>query len=602
MKNKQNPKQAKKPVLLKEKSNTTFNYAVLFGILFIALLSYLPALNNGFVWDDDDYIKNNLLIRSINLKDIFSTNLMGNYHPLTVLVYAIQYKFFDISEKGYHAFNIFLHLLNVLLVFFAVFRLSNKSIVALVAALLFALHPMHVESVAWASELKDLLYTFFFLASYIFYLKFQEDPKNKYYAFAVFLFLLSLLSKAMAASLPLLLVLTDFFKVQKITAKSLLQKVPFFLLSFIFGIVAVQAQKSSGAVDTATFDIGQRIIFASYGFITYLVKLALPLQLCSYYAYPISSKGTIPPYYYGYLFLVIALAIGAFYSLRKTKKIFFSIGFFTVTVLLVLQLLPVGWAIMADRYSYIPSIGIFYLVGEGIYWLWNKKSSGYTYKGLVVLVLISTTIFYSVKTSARCAVWKDGFVLWNDVINQYQTIPQAYINRGIIYMNNNKTAESLADYNKAISLEPDFSKGYSNRAIVYTNENKFDLAIQDYEKAIKLDPKNAIAFNNRGILYKKNNLFKEATENFNEAIKLKPTYVDAFHNRGVSLYNLGRYDEALSDFNTALKFKPNVGRSIFFRGLVENAMGNKDVACRDLQTAVTLGYPQAAEQYNNLCK
>ncbi len=299
---------------------------------------------------------------------------------------------------------------------------------------------------------------------------------------------------------------------------------------------------------------------------------------------------------------MLAVAVGALYSLRKTKKIFFSIGFFTVTVLLVLQLLPVGWAIMADRYSYIPSIGIFYLVGEGIYWLWNKKSSGYTYKGLVVLVLISTTIFYSVKTSARCAVWKDGFVLWNDVINQYQTIPQAYINRGIIYMNNNKTAEALADYNKAISLEPDFSKGYSNRAIIYTNENKFDLAIQDYEKAIKLDPSNAIAFNNRGILYKKNNLFKEATENFNEAIKLKPTYVDAYHNRGVSLYNLGKYDEALSDFNRALEFKPNVGRSIFFRGLVENAMGKKDVACRDLQTAVSLGYPQAVEQYNKLCK
>ena len=602
MKNKQNPKQPKKSAVIKEKSNSTLNYGILFGILLIALMSYMPALNNGFVWDDDDYIKNNLLIRSLNLKEIFSTNLMGNYHPLTVLVYAIEYKFFEVSEKGYHAFNLVLHLLNVMLVFFAVFRLSSKSIVALVAALLFALHPMHVESVAWASELKDLMYTFFFLASYIFYMKFLDDKKNRYYVFALLLFLLSLLSKAMAASLPLLLVLTDYFKGQKINTKSLLQKVPFFLLSLIFGFVAVHAQKSSGAVDTASFDIGQRIVFASYGFITYLVKLALPLQLCSYYAYPIPSKGTIPSYYYIYLFLVAGVVAGAFYSLRKNKKIFFSLGFFTVTVLLVLQLLPVGWAIMADRYSYIPSIGIFYLAGEGIYWLWNKRSSGYTYKGIVVFLLAATTIFYSSKTSARCAVWKDGFVLWNDVINQYQSIPQAYINRGIIYMNNNKTAEALADYNKAIALEPDFSKGYSNRAIIYTNENKFDLAMADYNKALKLDPTNAIAFNNRGILYKKNNLFKEATENFNEAIKLKPTYVDAYHNRGVSLYNLMRYDEALSDLNRALEFKPNMARSIFFRGLVENAMGNKTVACQDLQNAMNLGYPQATEQYNKLCK
>ena len=177
MKNKQNPQQAKKSAVTKEKSNSTLNYGILFGILLIAIISYIPALNNGFVWDDDDYIKNNLLIRSLNLKEIFSTNLMGNYHPLTVLVYAIEYKFFEVSEKGYHAFNIFLHLLNVILVFFAVFRLSNKSIVALVAALLFALHPMHVESVAWASELKDLMYTFFFLASYIFYMKFLDDKR-----------------------------------------------------------------------------------------------------------------------------------------------------------------------------------------------------------------------------------------------------------------------------------------------------------------------------------------------------------------------------------------------------------------------------------------
>ena len=184
MKNKPNKQLTKKPVVKKEKSNTSINYGLLFGILVIALIAYLPALKNGFLWDDDDYIKNNLLIRAFNLKEIFSTNLMGNYHPLTVLGYAIQYQFFGLSEKGYHAVNILIHLLNVVLVFFAVFKLSEKSIVALVAALLFAIHPMHVESVAWASELKDLMYTFFFLASYIYYLKFISDAKQKYYTFA----------------------------------------------------------------------------------------------------------------------------------------------------------------------------------------------------------------------------------------------------------------------------------------------------------------------------------------------------------------------------------------------------------------------------------
>lgn len=599
-KKQQNP--SKKRVEKKENPGTLKNYGFLLAILVVTFIAYLPALDNGFLWDDDDYIKNNLLIRTIDLKEIFSTFLMGNYHPLTVLGYAIQYKFFGTSAVGYHAVNILLHLVNVVLVYFVVFRLSEKTIVSLVAALLFAVHPMHVESVAWASELKDLLYTMFFLASYIYYMKFMQEGKSKYFAFSLLLFLFSLMSKAMAASLPLLLILTDYFKGYKINAKSLIQKAPYFILSLIFGFVAIHAQQSSGAVDTASFAFPQRIVFASYGFIMYLVKLVFPWELCAYYAYPIPSGGTVPGVYYIFLLLVGGVVAGVIYSLRKTKKLFFSIGFFTVTVLMVLQLLPVGWAIMADRYSYIPSIGIFYLAGEGFLWLWNRKTSGSTYRFIALALLTVSTVFYSVKTSARCLIWKDGFTLWNDVIKQYQTIPQAYINRGIIYMNENKTDSAMSDFNKAISLEPEFSKGYSNRAILYTNANIFDKALADYNKSLSLDPTNPIAYHNRGILYKKNNMLPQAYENFSEAIRRKPTYIDAYHNRGSTLYSLQRYEEALTDLNRALQLQPNTPKTLFFRGMVEYQMGRKEVACQDLQRAMNFGHKQAAEQYGVLCK
>src|ERR1043165_8996109 len=201
-KNIESNRQVKKPV---EKMERSYLFQ-LFIIILISLIAFFPVLHNGFVnLDDDRYILNNPSLFSINLKDIFSRYVEGNYHPLTMLTYAIEYQLFGLNAQGYHVVNLLLHLLNVILVFYAVLYLSNKTIVALVAAMLFGIHPLHVESVAWASELKDLLYTFFFLASANYYMRFLADQNKKQYTYSIILFLFSLLSKAMAASLPLVL-------------------------------------------------------------------------------------------------------------------------------------------------------------------------------------------------------------------------------------------------------------------------------------------------------------------------------------------------------------------------------------------------------------
>ena len=201
-------------------------YILLLIILLISFFVYLPVLYNDFVWDDDLYIKSNPLVRSINLNEIFSNYILGNYHPLTVLTYSIEYQFFGLNAEGYHGVNLLLHLLNIILVFFVVLSLSNRKEVALVASLLFGLHPLHVESVAWASELKDLLYTFFFLASWFCYLRYLKGLKRKFYFYCLLIFLLALLSKAMAVSLSFILLLTDYFKRRKLTLYVWLEKIP----------------------------------------------------------------------------------------------------------------------------------------------------------------------------------------------------------------------------------------------------------------------------------------------------------------------------------------------------------------------------------------
>lgn len=338
-------------------------------IIIITLLAYLPVFDAGFVqWDDKLYIQDNALIRSINLKEIFATYQQGNYHPVTMLVYAIEYHFWNLNAAGYHTVNLFLHLLNTLMVCYVIFRLCRKKEIAFVAALFFGIHPIHVESVAWLAELKDLLYTFFFLASYIYYLKYNEEGKSKFYFISLLLFLLSLLSKAMAAPLPVILLLTDYFIDRKFSRKTILEKIPFFILAIILGIVAINAQLPTGeTLNIPVYPFWQRIIFACYGFVSYLIHLIMPVNLNAVYPYPMKVGENIPFLYYFYVILFFGIVATVIYSLRFSRKIFFGIGFFTATVFLVLQLLPIGDAIMANRYGYIPSVGIFYLAGEAFY-------------------------------------------------------------------------------------------------------------------------------------------------------------------------------------------------------------------------------------------
>jgi protein O-mannosyl-transferase len=644
-------------------------YGALALVVLISFVVFSPVLHNSLLnWDDDIYITNNPLIHSFLLKEIFSQYVSGNYHPVTILAIATQYHFFGLNPTGYHAVNLLLHLLNVILVFYSVFLLSDKMGVALIASLLFGIHPLHVESVAWAAELKDLLYTFFFLMSYIFYLKYTKTSKTIFYIIALLVFSVSLLSKAMAASLPVLLLLTDYFKGRKINIKIILEKVPFFVLALFFGIVALLAQKSAGAVQDAVISLPQGIVFASYGFITYLLKLVIPFQLSAFYPYPALVRGSIviPGQYYVYLLLILILTSYIIYSLRFSKKIFFGFGFFAVTVFLVLQLWPVGGTIMADRYTYIPSIGIFYLAGEGLYLLWNKKKL----KWITVILLSVFTIFYSVKTYARCSVWNNDLTLWNDVISQHKTVVMAYYKRGVYLFNEKKYDEALADFNKSIEMNKtfaaafyfrgeifihkekydraldDFNKtlelnpntisAYYNRGLAFMNEKMPDKALQDFNKTIELNKNYTSAYYSRGVVYMNEKNYEKALEDFNKtneldknyieayvnrgnilreinrheealkdydkAIELKPDFAIIYNNRGILFYKEKRYEEAIANYSKAISLKTDYPQAIFNRGLAEFYSGKKDAACLDMKQAAALGYQPAIAAQTQICK
>ena len=532
-------------------------------ILGLTILVYLPVFNAGFAYDDVNYIQKNGLIRSINLERIFTENVMGNYHPLTMLVFSIEYQFFGLDATGYHIVNLLLHLVNILLVFYFILLLCNKPWVALIAALLFGIHPLHVESVAWISELKDLLYTSFFLGTLIFYLKYLNDTKTKYYFVALLLFIFSLLSKGMAASLPVVLLLIDYFKRRKIAGRVIVEKIPFFLLAIIFGTVAVFAQQLSDAVqDASIYTFFQRMVFACYGFITYLWKLILPFKQSAFYPYPIKA-GPLPVYYYLYPILVIVLAALIIYSRKFTNKIFFSIAFFTITIFLVLQLLPVGDAIMADRYSYIPSIGLFYLAGEGLYWLWNKK-----YRTPAIAITALFALLFCILTFQRNGVWKNDQTLFSDVIAKYPTVALAYNNRGSFFWDQKNYDEALIDYNKAIELRPIYPDALNNRGAIYLDKKRYPEAINDFNRVIELQKSYALVYSNRGLAMMETNKNSEARADFDKAIELKADYAEAYYNRGLLSMREKRPAEALRDYNKALELNPNYKEAIINRDVL----------------------------------
>jgi protein O-mannosyl-transferase len=585
------PGQKKITTLKKEQLNLRW---VLPCILLATVLVYVPSFKGAFVWDDSKYIQDNPLITSIDLKALFSKYVMGNYHPFTMLGYAIQYLFFGLSPVAYHVVNLLIHLSNVALAYYAILYLTNNNKVAIISSLFFGIHPMHVESVAWISELKDLLYTFFFLAAYILYLRYMKQQSKRLYYFSIVLFLCSLLSKGMAVSLPVVLLLTDYFLGRKTTRQTVMEKIPFFVLALVFGIIAVYAQKSSEAIqDIAKFSVLQRVIFACYGFVTYLVKLVFPVHLSAFYPYPIKTGESLPAYYYLYPLALLLVAGLVLYSIRFSKKVFFGIGFFAATVFLVLQLLPVGDAVMADRYSYVPSLGIFYLAGEGFIWLWNRNK-----KTLAFALTSLFTIFFAIQTYSRCHIWENGVTLWTDVIDKYPNVAVAYNNRGGTLINEKRYEEAISDFTRAIEIRPDYYDAYNNRGLLFFDTQKNEEALKDFNKAIELQPTHAEVYSNRGLLMMQFNRYKEALSDFDKAIQLQPTYSQAYYNRGLLATNEGRTDQAFKDYEMALKLNPAYAEAYVNMGVLLHQQNKLEEALTEYNKALTLNPANPQVYYN----
>ncbi|MDZ7935646.1 MAG: glycosyltransferase family 39 protein [Emticicia sp.] len=309
----------------------------IFAILIF--VSYFPVWQNTFVWDDKPYIILNDYVKNFDLKGLLTEYHVGNYHPLTMLSLAIEYALVKEQTWLYHLDNLILHTLNSWLVFKLIQKLNGNFWVSFFTGALFAIHPLHVESVAWAAERKDVLYTIFILLSIWYYIKFDETQDKKWYAVSILLFLASCLSKGMAVVLPALLIITDYCFLKKpINAKLFINKIPYFILTFFFAYMATHAQKDAGADATSVisqaYTLGERILMSCYAFCFYWVKTIIPFKLYAFYPYPGKPNGSLPAIYSG-AFLGVLLLVGAilwFGRKRQTylvgRSIFLDFSFY----------------------------------------------------------------------------------------------------------------------------------------------------------------------------------------------------------------------------------------------------------------------------------
>ena len=582
------------------------------AILLLVYFAYQPALQNDFVnWDDPTYVTENpLLLRPTpeNKAALWTQPVSLNYHPLTMLSLAWNMDPAKPKARPFIATNIFLHVCNTALVFlFAYFLSRRKLLVAIFTALLFGIHPMHVESVAWVSERKDVLYTFFFMAALLTYLRYARRGGWGWLAATLGLFVLSCLSKAMAVSLPLAMLLIDVYEGRlwqngKIVWRSVLEKIPFLAISLYFGVKAVQIQSAGAIGDFQAFTLFQRIAIASYGFIFYLYKLFLPTPMVTFYAYPDGAlQGNFPAWYYALPLLALAILGLSVLGLKKSRVYLFGIGFYAVTVVLVLQFVSVGMVIAADRYTYLPYVGLAFILAWLIDQTWAQKEGRWATLRMPVMgaaVLFCGLMFYL--TRQQVTVWKDSETLWAHVMKHYPNTAEAYKNRGNHRGKTGNLEGALVDLQKADELGSHAVGVYTGLGNCYGSKGEYAKALEAYNKGLQFHPDEGELYYNLGVTHEKMKNYPAALEDFNKALPLMPDR--AIQVRGARAYiymSLGNYPEAIADYDAVIAATGGDANAFQNRGVCKFNLKDRNGALEDLRKAAQLA-PQDPQIQKNI--
>lgn len=620
------------------------------AILLFTFLCFSNVKKYEFVnWDDDKNFYENELITSLNKenfwknsKQIFKEQVIGNYNPLTIWTFALEHRNYGKGEYNglqhpgkWHMTNVYLHLICVFFVFLISRRLGLKIWGAALVTALFAIHPLRVESVAWVTERKDVLFGSFYLAAMWLYIKNREKSGFFNSILIYCFFILSLFSKIQAVILPVSLIAVDYLLDKKFELKSVLNKWPMFLLSFAFGMYGIFVLKDQGSLETneSTFALWQRIFIGSYSYLIYLVKAIVPFRMSPLYPYPSS----LPPLFYPTILIFPLAMYAAWKAYQRNWFVFvFSLVFFTTNIFFLLQILGAGQGFIADRFTYIAYFGLFF----GFGYLLDKSMDNNIWKVPAISLASISILIYAFLTYNQVKIWENTGTLWTHVLKYYDKTTLPFGNRANYYRDKKMYKEALSDYASAIKLKED-AQTFNSRARLYfdtagNDTTTLKLALSDYNKAISMKNDDGEFWINRGATYARLGNLEQALANIDQGLKLKPDHANGYLNRfvlnnvmagrfprnsveeltfiekalnDITKYQqfkpyesdnsyekarlqrlLNRLPQALESINFAIKINGTKGLYYYERAIIQQMTGNNAAAKQDLNEAIRLGF------------
>ena len=569
----------------------------------LILAVYLPVKNYEFVnYDDDRYVTENVRVKNgLSLDNIiwaFKSTTVANWHPITWLSHMLDVELYGLNSGAHHQTNVIFHLFNTLLLFFVFRKMTGGLWQSGFVAALFALHPLHVESVAWVSERKDVLSTFFWILTMWSYARYAAHPGINRYLPVVGFFMLGLMAKPMLVTLPFVLLLLDYWPLRRIqfsppgdsdirfTKKKspglflLWEKIPLFLLVLASSVMTFVAQKSGGAVGSMElYPLTTRVANALVSYVKYLGKMIWPAKLAVFYPYSDSLPGWQVIGAGALLGLITFAAIRSF-----RQRPWFIVGWlwFIGTLVPVIGLVQIGLQAMADRYTYIPLIGVFIIVAWGVPELlqrWRHKEK------LLGLTAISVIIMLGITSWVQTQYWKNTGLLFNHTIEVTDNNYVMHNNLGFALTARGRPDEAIKHYKEALRLNPDYEPANINLGLALLSQGKFDECIDYYQEVLRVNPGYARVHNNLGAVLWRLGKIEKATVHFRKAVLLKPDYAEAHNSLGAALISKGEIEKAIAHLQKALRLNPDY--ALAKKNLGKALAAQKKISDADTETPDT---------------
>ncbi len=602
-------------------------FSPLLSILLFLLTATLFFETAGFDFiniDDPLYVyENEIVLKGITWENIiwaFKNTSANIWHPLTWLSYIVETSLFGPGPTARHLTNVFLHSLSSLVLFTALHMMTGAMWRSFFVALLFAVHPLRVESVAWISERKDVLSTFFWMVTVLSYGYYVKRPNVGRYLFILLFFMLGLMSKPMLVTLPFVLLLLDFWPIERFIHNSaqsfsssssgdkrkmisnprslhflIIEKVPLILLALIMSTVAYFAQEGGGALASMeNYPLLTRVANAMTSYILYIYKMLFPLNLAVYYPFPPHTVSALYATLSGLLLLFILVSA----DLLSGRSPYLLVGFlwYTGTLVPVIGLVQIGSFSMADRFTYIPSIGLSIALVWGFY----DITSRFRFR-IVIYILAGVTVFALLTnlTHLQLKFWRNSITLLERTIEVTKDNYLAHYNLGAAYEKEGMPEKATPHYLKAIKILPTYFEAHNNLAILLAEKGEIDVAARHFMQAIAANPQYAEAFYNLGLIFEKKGSYAEAAHYYSSALKVKPKYPEAYNALGHSFFKLGRDTEAAINYTKAIHLNEQYGEAYNNLGILLASRGDMNEAVRHFARALQID-PEFSEVHYNL--